>query len=439
MMRPFKLGLAIVALAGALLGASAAAAADKDKDTSAVDVPPLLQAKGLICTVTGTRTIVKGATMSDGSTASIYEVACQEGLGQILISRNKEPKIQSEDCLLSSQPGPDGKPSKLACKLPANADPKAAFGPVLSKLGRDCAVDKARGIGTTATQNVYEVACQSGADFIVMLPKAADTVASANPCVGYDELDSGTKCTLTTLEQREAVIQGLAKAGGKPCTVSKHHFIGTTSDHSDYLEVACTEGKGYMLETDNGGKFKAEIDCVEASGIAGGCTLTDTRAAQTEQNGVYAKLAKKAGFNCDVSKYAAFAVNQPGLDVVELQCGNRPDGGVGIFPASGTPRVLDCIRSQTEGYHCTYTKDDAVYKALYAQLTAKGKPSCVVSGARGLGRTKEGEEFVEVACADGGPGWVLDYPVGADQPGSLMNCAQAASIGGCQLPTNVKK
>lgn len=438
MLRPFGLGLAILAMVGALCGATAAAAADKDD--AAVKAPPLLQQAGVACTVTAARTIVKDGVLGDGVPASIYEVACQEGLGQVVIARAKAPLVQTLDCLLADQPGVDGKPSKLACKLPANADPKAAFGPVLSKLGRDCAVANARGVGSTAAQTVYEVACQSGPGYIVMIAKAADGASSANPCIGYDELSgAGVKCTLTTPEQREAAIQDLAKAGGKPCAVKGHHFVGTTSDHSDYLEIACTDGKGYMLETDAGGKFKAEIDCGQAAGIAGGCTLTDTRAAQTEQNNLYAKLAKKAGFNCDVSKYAAFAVNQPGVDVVELQCGNRPDGGVGIFPATGAPRVLDCIRSQTEGYHCTYTKDADIYPALYAQLKAKGKPSCVVSGARGLGRTKEGEEFVEVACADGGPGWVLDYPAGADQPGTLMNCAQAASIGGCQLPTNVKK
>jgi len=439
MMRRVGFGLAVAMMFGALIGASAAAAA-APKDNSAVEAPPLVQAKGIPCTITATRTITKDATMADGATASFYEVACKDALGYIMISRNKDPKVQDEDCLLADQPGADGKPSKLACKLPDNADPNASFTPAMTKLGRNCVSQKVRPIGSTATHGVYEVACQGGAGYILMLPSNASAEASANPCVGYDELENATtKCLLTTPEQREAMIQDVAKAGGKPCTVSKHHFIGTTADHSDYLEVACTEGKGYVLETDSAGKFKAEIDCGQAAGIAGGCTLTDTRAAQTEQNGVYTKLSKKAGFDCQVSKYAAFAVNQPGLDVVELQCGNRPDGGVGVFPATGTPRVLDCIRSQTEGYHCTYTKDADIYPALYAQLKAKGKPSCVVSGARGLGRTKEGEEFVEVACADGGPGWVLDYPVGADQPGSLMNCAQAASIGGCQLPTNVKK
>jgi hypothetical protein len=128
--------------------------------------------------------------------------------------------------------------------------------------------------------------------------------------------------------------------------------------------------------------------------------------------------------------------------VVELQCSNRPDGGIGIFPARGTPRVLDCVRSLTEGYKCSFSPESAAYPRLYAQLQAKGKPSCQVSGARPFGRTTAGEDLVEVACSDGGPGWVLQYPTtGGSTPSTLLNCAQAAQMGGgkgCQLPTNMK-
>ena len=42
----------------------------------------------------------------------------------------------------------------------------------------------------------------------------------------------------------------------------------------------------------------------------------------------------------------------------------------------------------------------------------------------------------------GGPGWVLQYPAtGGSNPNTLLNCAQAAQMGGgggCQLPTNMK-
>jgi hypothetical protein len=440
MMRPFGLGLAVALLIGALVGASAASAApkDKDKDTSAVDAPPLVQQSGVPCTIAATRTIDKGL-LSDGATATFYEVACQEGMGYVLIARNKAPLVQTEDCLIASQPAVDGKPNKLACKLPANLNPSASLAPAIAKTGRDCTIDKARPIGQSPTHFIYEVSCQGGAGYILQIPHLGAGDPAANPCIGYDEASTAVKCTLTTPDQRNATFNTLLASGGKPCTLKAKHFVGTTPTHSDYIEVACNEGKGYVLEIDKAGKLKAEIDCAQAGGIAGGCTLTDSRAAQTEQNGVYTRLAKKAGFNCDVAKYAAFAVDKPGLDVVELQCANRPDGGVGLFPATGDAHVLDCIRSQTEGYRCSYTPDTAVYPALNEQLKAKGKTSCVVSGARGMGRTAQGEDFVEVACADGGPGWVLDYPAGAIQPGSLLNCAQAATVGGCQLPTNVKR
>jgi hypothetical protein len=430
MIRPIGFGLAVALMFSALAGASSTSAAPKEPDAAS-----LIQQGGIPCTMTGSRFIEKGET-PDKVNVSTFEVACQEGLGYVVISRDKAPLIQFEDCLAAGQPGPDKKPSRLACKLPGNKDPIAALTPLVTKAGRDCVVDKARSMGSNATKTFLEVACHSGAGFILMVPRATGATLGVSSCMEVDQADLGVKCQLTTPEQRAALINQLVATGSKPCTVKDKHYRGATPDNGDIVEVSCADGKGYVLEIDSSGKLKAQLDCINT----GDCTLTDTRAAQTEQNGVYAKLAKKAGFDCDVAKYAAFPVDKPGLDVVELQCSNRPDGGVGIFQAGAAGRVLDCIRSQTEGYHCTFTKDDAVYPGLTAQLAAKGKPSCVVSGARGLAHTAEGEELVEVACSDGGPGWVLDYPPNANQPGSLLNCVAAAKFGAaCELPTNVTK
>jgi hypothetical protein len=430
MIRPIGFGLAVALLFSALAGASSASAAPK-----APDAASLVQQAGLPCTITASRFIDKG-TLADGVEVSFYEVACQEGFGWVVISRSKAPLVDTLDCLSADRPGPDKKPSKIACKLPANANPTASLTPFMTKAGRNCVVNQARVIGNKPTQTVFEVACQSGAGFILQIPRAAGGELEAVSCMGYDQVDVGVKCQLTTPEQRAAGISQLVATSGKPCTVKGQRYVGATKDNVDVVEVACTEGKGYILEIDNSGKLKSEIDCMNSAD----CTLTDTRAAQTEQNGVYAKLAKKAGFDCDVSKYAAFPTDKPGLEVVELQCSNRTDGGVGIFQTGASGRVLDCVRAQTEGYHCTFTKEEAVYPGLTAQLVAKGKASCVVSGARGLAHTAEGEELVEVACSDGGPGWVLDYPPNATQPGSLLNCVAAAKFGAaCELPTNVTK
>jgi hypothetical protein len=440
MMRPLGIGLAAALLMAALVGASTALTAPKD--TSATDVPPLIQAGNVPCTVSGTRFIDQGQ-LADKANAKFYEVSCQEGLGYVIIARDKAPMVQFEDCLLANAPAADGKPSKLRCTLPGNANPTSAMNGFTSKGGRACDVDKARSMGMTPEQTVYEVSCKGGAGYILLVPRKAGGVPSANPCIGYDEANANIKCELTTAEQRSAYLNSLVAASGKACTVKGSHYVGSTSDHSDYIEIACADGKGFMMMADNAGKYKQAVDCANASGIAGGCTLTDSRQAQTEQNGTYGDLAKKAGFDCKVSKYASFATATSGSEIVELQCSNRPDGGIGIFPARGAPRVLDCIRSQTEGYKCSFSPESAVYARLNAQLKAKGRSSCSVSGARPFGRTTTGEDLVEVSCADGGPGWVLQYPAsGSDQPSTLLNCTQAAAMGGaaggCKLPTNMK-
>ena len=115
-------------------------------------------------------------------------------------------------------------------------------------------------------------------------------------------------------------------------------------------------------------------------------------------------------------------------------------------PAPKTPlhggkgRVFDCIRAVTEGYKCSFTKEAAALPKLNAQLRGLNKGSCVVNGARPFG-SSDTADFIEVSCADGGPGWVIEYPKASESPSSVLNCAQAASFGtgGCKLPTNVKK
>jgi hypothetical protein len=201
-----------------------------------------------------------------------------------------------------------------------------------------------------------------------------------------------------------------------------------------------------MLEVDPAGRLAAATDCLRAVDIAGGCTLTDTRQAEIAPDGPYSDLAKEtygdlaktAGFDCAVSKYADFPPKANGAEVVELACSNRPDGGVGLFPSTGRPEVWDCLRSRAEGYTCTFSSESGAYGKLTTQLKAKGT-SCVVNDARPYGRTSEGADLIEVSCADGGPGWVLEYPPHVAEPiGGLLNCTQAAASGGegCQLAAN---
>jgi hypothetical protein len=180
------------------------------------------------------------------------------------------------------------------------------------------------------------------------------------------------------------------------------------------------------------------IPCSEAYHIGDGCHLTDPSQAEAQKAALYSGLAKSAGFDCAVSKYALFPQADSTKNIVELACSNRPDGGVGVFPANGRGEVYDCVRSQAEGYKCTLTPQSAVYPKLGAALHAAGKGSCLVSNARALARGDDGWDYIEVSCS-GGSGWVVVYPPASPKPTQAFSCAKARSLnGGCQLSADRK-
>jgi hypothetical protein len=445
-MRPIAIGLTAALALAALIPATVLSAAKEKEKPAAVDAkareagmkaaPDIAKAAGISCTVTDARLIG-----SDKKTSTdYYEVACQQGLGFALLAK-KDAAPQSYSCLETSQPAADGKPSALACVLPGNADPKAGLAPFLQKAGVTCDIQNARAIGAGAKNAYFEAACKGGTGYIVQTsaPVNVDQEVVANSCLLYEE-GGNVSCKLTDRATQLAVVDTLAAGSGKNCAVKdKRYVLSTKTDN--YFEVACQDGKGYMLQqTATTGAFAKAIDCAQASFVGGGCTLTDSVAAQTEQAGLYSKLATKAGFDCKVEKYGMLPSKDPRQEIVELKCSNRPDGGIGIFTGTSNT-VYDCITSEMNGYRCSFTKPDAAFPRLTADLKSLGKGSCTVSGARVIGQTAT-DGYVEVACSDGLPGWVMSYPLATTAPHAkeVLSCLQAKGVGGgCKLPTNATK
>ncbi len=445
-MRPIAIGLT-AALALAVLIPAAVISAPKEKAAApAVDAkareagmkaaPDIIKATGVSCTVTDARLIG-----SDKKTATdYYEVACQQGLGFAVLAK-KDAAPQTYSCLETAAAGEAGKPSALACLLPGNADPKAGLTPYLAKTNTTCDIQNARAIGAGAKNAYFEVACKGGTGYILQTasPVNIDGEVVANSCLLYDE--GGTvSCKLTDKATQLAVVDTLNAASGKNCAIKdKRYVLSTKTDN--YFEVACQDGKGYMLQqAAAGGALVKAIDCAQAGFVGGGCTLSDAVAAQTEQAGLYTKLATKAGFDCKVEKYGMLPSNDPRKEIVELKCSNRPDGGIGIFTATSNI-VYDCITSEMNGYRCSFTKPDAAFSRLTNDLKSLGKGSCTVSGARIIGQTAT-DGYVEVACSDGLPGWVMAYPLATTAPHAkeVLSCLQAKGVGGgCKLPTNQTK
>jgi hypothetical protein len=431
-MKPIGWGLAI-ALSAAVLAPVAvlsaprgtASVSDSQRKQGMAEAPAAVQAAGLSCQVSDARFIGKS------SSNSFYEVACGQSMGYVLQTSTKGPP-QAFSCIeLLPTPGQPVKEGALSCVLPGNSDPKAQLTPLLAKAGVQCTPDKARGIGQTQTNTFVEVACQGGAGYVLVASAPFDPAkpVEAQNCLNFDDSTGALKCTLTDKATRLAVVDRLAQTNA--CAVKDKRFVGTSKDGSDFFEAACQDGKGYIYKVNNG-QVSQTWGCGQAQNILGGCTLTDARQATAEQAALYTKLARNSGSNCDVDHYAQFPM-RGNDEVVELACKDGT-GGVGVFPATGKGQVLDCGHALAAGYKCSLTKDTG-YAALTQDLRKFNQKSCDVSNARVSGKTAKGTVMVEVACADGYKGYMIEYSIAPTV--SAVGATGCAFAGGCKLPGNV--
>ena len=427
---------ALLALATLMLGAAPLAAQAQDKpapitkdqrDRGMKEAPAAVQKAGIACTVTDAAYV--GST-NDGNA---YEVACQQGLGYVVIA-GKAPKAY--DCVATTEQ------KTLACRLPANADPKQGLKPAIASAGVTCTPTAARYLGSSATTTVYEVACQEGPGFILQAPAAGAATAStlAIPCI---QAPAKMACTLTSKAQNDAYLASLVAKSGRACQVSGSRYMGTDSTSGvAYYEVGCGAQPGFVVGANKAGGFDHVLTCGQAQNLAGGCTLTSAAAVAGQQTADYTRMAKAAGFDCDVSKSRTVGQDSDHDEVVELACSNRPDGAVAMFPGrpAGRTRIYDCISAGHLGPTavCQLSSLQPLYVRMTAALYAKGRKTCQVSGARYIG-TNGGGDFVELACADGKPGFVVQ--LGTNYVAKdILSCGEAKQAAmTCQLPTNLAR
>jgi hypothetical protein len=437
-----------IALCGQALAAPAAPKIDpKARETGMKDVPAIMQSAGVDCTVTDAYLMGNGDAKVGGKSvkSSIYETACGPGLGYIVVSTPGEDP-QTYDCLTLKQDFDKKTAAKQktgsVCVLPGNTDPKQGLVPLLTKAGVSCPqVTAADWIGTSATDKIslFEAACSTGNGYILIDPlKGSVKPLSAVDCVKSALV--GRECALTSKEQIQQSIIKLSDATGRPaCKPTKARWVVTdASSSTDYYEVGCADGStGYMFTTDAKGTFKAVLECVRATRIADGCTLSKVDAGQTADAPTYTKLAKQIGYDCDVSKYQSYGTENSGQrEVVELACSNHPDGAFAFVPTGNaqTGQSFNCVRALTQGLTCRLTPIEATYAKIAGQIAARGKTTCKVDGGRGIGRDPaKGSDFIEVTCADG-PSLVLEYSkLPQETLISALPCAQAPIADACKL------
>ncbi|MEI9890776.1 MAG: hypothetical protein WDN45_09525 [Caulobacteraceae bacterium] len=438
----------VLALSGQAFAAAPAAPKidPKAQAQGMKEAPAVLQGAGVDCALSDALFLGQGDAKVAGKSVktSIYEAACGAGMGYILIA-TPGADSQAFDCLTLKEDNDKKLAAKqkggTLCMLPGNADPKMGLAPLLAKGGASCSpITGAHWLGASPTDKIslFETSCGNGPGYIITIPMQGSTKPlDVTQCM--KSVTVGVDCTLTTPAQIEQSILKLSDAAGKPaCKPTKARWVvSDPATKNDYYEVGCADGStGYMFQTEANGSFKVVIECVRATRIAGGCTLSSADSGQTAEAGTYTKLAKQVSYPCNVSKYQSYGAETGGpREIVELACTDHPDGAFAIVPTGNgqTGEYFNCLRAQGRGLACRLSPIEATYAKISSEIAARGKTTCQVNGGRGIGKDTKGSEYVEVTCA-AGPGLVLEYSrLPEETLVSALPCNQAAIADACKL------
>jgi hypothetical protein len=178
--------------------------AAKERDEAREQSGKLLAAIQLPCDITDAEPVGRGKAQLDGKkvSLSVYEVACGNGLGYILVSR-EDGKAYATSCFSADKTHAadlaNGHKSDMYCQLPANKDVKATAAALMSTAGKSCAVRTLQWYGRSVMTNTEysEVVCEDGAGYMIRSAQAGSTEpTSVMTC--EEAAARGLACRLTS-------------------------------------------------------------------------------------------------------------------------------------------------------------------------------------------------------------------------------------------------
>lgn len=208
----------------------------------------------------------------------IYEVACRQGPGFLIVATTPAPAILNCLHLAATEEAqrardPD-RPVTSLCLLDENRNAATALRPMAVGVAPACVVDQAAWVGRVGEdEDRYEIGCADGDGMWLQTRINQTAVTATFSCL--EVASTGAKCRFTTdAEQARAVASWLPPTALQTCRPDRARYVGA-SGPARYFELGCEGAPGLMLRTRDGGAFDQAWPCMQANGIAGGCKLTD--------------------------------------------------------------------------------------------------------------------------------------------------------------------
>jgi len=243
---------------------------------------------------------------------------------------------------------------------------------LIESLSLPCEVTAAERVGGDKDVKVYEVACRSGVGYFLMsqprkkaqaisclaaeAARAADVAKGAKP--------SAFSCKLGGATDTKGMAAAVLKGTNTACDVSDYRWMGVSSSSgTEYSEVSCANGHGYVLEVPGVGKLASVVvvDCQEAIRAGIKCSLTAVAMPVTLQT--FRDALKDHAVDCAPAQVRYIGRESLGQRyVVEVQCPQQPKGLVAFIPLQGNPKpfeTLDCSAAAARSVQCTLTAAQA--------------------------------------------------------------------------------
>jgi hypothetical protein len=250
----------------------------------------------------------------------------------------------------------------------ARAKAKAQSLPLLQTLQVSCDVSDAKLVvagtrrpksgGREVETRVYEVACAGGMGYL--LQAAGKEMPVAISCLSAEEaraadVANGKEpayfCALPDNRDVYAMLTSMIMAGaGAQCDVRSLQLFGRSeSTHSEYSEVACKDGTGFLLRiAQPGSQAKTVVmTCAEAAKQSIKCRLTDVGLVEESVTmQTFKDALARNGVTCEIGQIR-FIGQEDHLKryVVEYLCADKAGAAVAFIPLPGNSNPyesLDC-------------------------------------------------------------------------------------------------
>jgi hypothetical protein len=227
---------------------------------------------------------------------------------------------------------------------------------------------RAKADGKALDVAVYEVACTNRTGYFLFAQGAQKPLAIscfAAEATHAADVAQGVKsqfyCQLPANKDVKATAAALMTAAGTSCAVSNARWFGmNASNQTEYSEVACADGKGYLLKTPlTGASAQTSVmSCQDAAKQGLKCHLTDGGAVSAPVTmQTFRDALEQNGVACEPAQMRV--IGRESVDrryVVEMQCPQQPRGLVAFVPAEGNPKpfeAIDCAAAAEREITCT--------------------------------------------------------------------------------------